>query len=590
MHQIKNRADVPSSRKWILTDILTEDQIEKMIEDVRSATESLRAFSGKINENNVLEVLLTVSRTSYILEKLYVYANMKWDEDKSDSRYAELSSRIEMLATDFYSDTSFVAPSISAMKKSVLERMKRDPDFDYFSMYLSEIIRKKKHLLSDKEEAILAKSSSFADGFKTAFSVFDNVNVPFGTVEIDGESQKLTHGLYSILMQNPDREVRKNAYEAMYKGYVSMINTVSEIYAGSVKADCFFANVRKYDNSLAQALYSDNVPVKVYENLIKSVRKNAKKMHDYVEYRRKILQVDQLKMYDMYVSLVKETEKEYPFDDAYEIVCKALYPLGEEYVDILRQAKNSGWIDVEETPNKRSGAYSWGVYGTHPYVLLNHKGTVHDLFTIAHEMGHAMHSYYSNKTQCYEKAGYSIFVAEIASTVNEVLLIKYLLKTAEGNDRKYLLSYYLDMIRTTLFRQTMFSEFEKFTHETIERGEPLSYRVMCEKYAELNKYYYGDAVETDVNISYEWSRIPHFYNAFYVYKYATGITCAINIANMLLSDPKKIIDYKRFLSAGGSAYPLEIIGYLGIDLTKLEPYKVAMKEFSETLKELLKTK
>ena len=224
MHQIKNRADVASSRKWVLTDILKEDQIEKMIEDVHSATDSLRAFSGKINEDNVLEVLLTVSRTSYILEKLYVYANMKWDEDKSDSRYAELSSRIEMLATDFYSNTSFVAPSLSAMKKSVLERMQNDPDFNYFSMYLSEIIRKKKHLLSNKEEAILAKSGSFSDGFKTAFSVFDNVNVPFGTVEVDGEKQKLTHGLYSVLMQHPDREVRKNAYDAMYEGYISMIN------------------------------------------------------------------------------------------------------------------------------------------------------------------------------------------------------------------------------------------------------------------------------------------------------------------------------------------------------------------------------
>ena len=590
MHQNINRADVPANRKWVLKDILEEDQIENMIEDVRSATDSLRAFSGKINENNVLEVLLTVSRTSYILEKLYVYANMKWDEDKSDSEYAELSSRIEMLATDFYSNTSFVAPSLSAMKKSVLERMQNDPDFNYFSMYLSEIIRKKKHLLSNKEEAILAKSGSFSDGFKTAFSVFDNVNVPFGTVEVDGEKQKLTHGLYSVLMQHPDREVRKNAYDAMYEGYISMINTVSEIYAGSVKADCFYANVRKYGSSLEQALYADNVPVKVYNNLIKSVRKNIKTMHKYVEYRRKALKVDKLKMYDMYVSIIKENEKEFPYDDAYEIVCKALHPLGEEYLSILRQAKTGGWIDVEETPNKRSGAYSWGVYGTHPYVLLNHKGTIHDLFTIAHEMGHAMHSYYSNKTQCYEKAGYSIFVAEIASTVNEVLLIKYLLKTAEGNDRKYLLSYYLDMIRTTLFRQTMFSEFEKFAHETIERGEPLSYRIMCEKYSELNKYYYGNAVETDENVSYEWARIPHFYNAFYVYKYATGITCAINIANMLLSNPKKIDDYKRFLSAGGSAYPLEIIGYMGIDLTKLDPYNIAMREFSETLKQLIETK
>ena len=453
-----------------------------------------------------------------------------------------------------------------------------------------EIIRKKKHLLGKNEESILAKSGSFADGFKTVFSVFDNVNVPLGEVTVNGKKQKMSHGLYSVLMQNDDREVRRQAYEAMYQGYTSMINTVAEIYAGSVKADCFYADARRYPSSLSQALFSDNVPEKVYNNLIDSVRKNVKVLHKYIDYRRKALKTDKLKMYDMYVSIVEGTEKNIPYDEAYDIVTTALAPLGDEYISVLKKAKNERWIDVEETTNKRSGAYSWGAYGSHPYVLLNHKGTIHDVFTIAHEMGHAMHTYYSNKTQCYEKAGYSIFVAEIASTVNEVLLIKHLLKTAEGNDKKYLLSYYLDMIRTTLFRQTMFSEFEKFAHETIERGEPLSHKKMCDHYAELNRYYYGDAVETDENISYEWARIPHFYNAFYVYKYATGITCAVNIANMILSDPKKVDDYKKFLSAGGSMYPLDIIKIMGIDLTRPTPYSVAMKEFSATLNELIKVK
>ena len=585
-----NRADVPDNRKWDLTDILFEDQIEKMIADVRSASDTLCSFNGKLNINNAPEVLLTMSRCNYILEKLYVYANMKWDEDKSDSKYSELSSRIEMLATEVFSATSFIAPSFSVMKKTDLIALKNDPKLSYFTMFFDEIIRKKKHLLSKNEENILAKSGSFADGFKTAFSVFDNVNVPFGEVTVDGKTQKMSHGLYSVLMQNDDREVRKQAYEAMYKGYTSMINTVAEIYAGSVKADCFYSDVRKYPSSLSQALFSDNVPEKVYNNLIDSVRKNVNVLHKYVEYRKKALKLNDLKMYDMYVSIVEGSEKNYSYDEAYDIVMKALAPLGEEYISVMKKAKDERWIDVEETPNKRSGAYSWGAYGSHPYVLLNHKGTIHDVFTIAHEMGHAMHTYYSNKTQCYEKAGYSIFVAEIASTVNEVLLIKYLLKTAEGNDKKYLLSYYLDMIRTTLFRQTMFSEFEKFAHETIENGEPLSYKKMCDRYAELNRFYYGDAVDMDENISYEWARIPHFYNAFYVYKYATGITCAVNIANMILADPKKVDDYKKFLSAGGSMYPLDIIKIMGIDLTRPAPYSVTMKEFAATLKELVKVK
>ena len=589
MNPTLDRVDVPVNRKWALEDILTEDKIEQLIEDVRSAAASIQSFCGKINKNNALEVLLTLSRSNLLLEKLYVYANMKWDEDKSDSRYAELASRIDMLSTDLFTKTSFVAPAFSAMKKSDLVEMKKDPKFGYYSMYLDEIIRKKNHLLRDKEEAILAKTGSFSDGFRTIFSVFDNVNVPFGAVEIDGQKTKLSHGLYSVLMQNKDREVRRQAYEAMYDGYKSMINTVAEVYAGSVRADCFYSDVRKYKNSLSQALFSDNVPEKVYTNLINSVRNNVKTMHDYVEYRRKALKVDRLKMYDMYVSLVDGYEKNVPYDEAYETVCKALAPLGKEYVDVLKQAKNDRWIDVEETANKRSGAYSWGVYGTHPYVLLNHKGTIHDVFTIAHEMGHAMHTYYSNRAQCYEKAGYSIFVAEIASTVNEVLLIKFLLKSAKGDEKRYLLSYYLDMIRTTLFRQTMFSEFEKFAHDTIDEGEPLSYKKMCDRYAKLNSFYYGDAVETDENISYEWARIPHFYNAFYVYKYATGITCAVNIANMILNDEKKVDDYKKFLSAGGSMYPLDIIKIMGIDLTKTQPYTVVMKEFSAALKELKKT-
>ncbi len=590
MSEVLKRESVSENRKWKLEDILSEDGIEKMFDYVQKAGDTLASFAGKLNKDNALECLLTMSRTGLIIEKLYVYCNMRWDEDKSNTKYAELCSRVEMLLTDYSSKTSFIAPSFSAMKKSVLLDMKKDPKFEYYTMFLDEIIRKKKHLLSEKEENILAKSSLFADQFKTVFSVFDNVNVPFGEVEYEGNRVKLSHGLYSVLLQNEERNVRKDAYEAMYKGYKSMIDTVAGVYIGSVKSDCFYADVRKYRSSLDQALFSDNVPEKVYNKLIEVVRKNTGLLHKYMEYRRKTLKVDKLSMYDLFVPIVQGVDTVTGYDEAFNIVCEALSPLGKDYTDRLKEAKTSGWIDVEETENKRSGAYSWGVYGTHPYVLLNHKGTIHDVFTIAHELGHAMHTFYSNSAQCYEKAGYSIFVAEIASTVNEVLLIKYLLKDAKGAERKYLLSYFIDMIRTTLFRQTMFSEFEKYSHETIEKGEPLSYKKMCDYYADLNRFYYGDSVDTDENISYEWARIPHFYNAFYVYKYATGITCAVNIAKMILEDPKKVDEYKAFLSAGGSEYPLEIIKKVGIDLTSNQPYSVVMKEFSTALKDLISIK
>ncbi len=589
MSEALKRINVPIDRTWNLSDILSEDQIDKMIEDIQNECANLVQFKNKLSVKTAAECLFTMSRAGLIIEKLFVYCNMKWDEDKSSTHYGELCSKVDMLLTEYSSATSFIAPAFSSMKKSDLIAMREDPTFEYYTMFLDEIIRKKKHLLSEKEEQLLAQTSSFSDEFKTIFSLFDNVNVPFGEVEIDGNNVKLSHGLYSLLMQNEDRAVRKNAYESMYHGYKSMIDTIAEVYIGSVKSDCFYAKVRKYPSSLIQALYQDNVPQKVYDNLIYAVRKYTPVMHKYIKYRKKSLKVDKLKMYDMYVPIVKGMNENIDYERAYTTVIDALAPLGQEYISILKQAKTERWIDVEETENKRSGAYSWGVYGTHPYVLLNHKGTIHDLFTIAHEMGHAMHSYYSNAKQCYEKAGYSIFVAEIASTVNEVLLIKHLLKTATGEKRKYLLSYYVDMFRTTLFRQTMFSEFEKYAHETIENGEPLSYKKMCDKYAELNSFYYGPDVETDENISYEWVRIPHFYNAFYVYKYATGLTCAVNIAHMILSDPKEgYAKYKKFLSAGGSMYPLDIIKLVDIDLTKQQPYTVAMKEFTDTLDELIK--
>ena len=365
---------------------------------------------------------------------------------------------------------------------------------------------------------------------------------------------------------------------------VSLCITLAAVYAGSVTAAVFMARARGYKDCLSAAMFNENVPECVYTNLIESVNDNCRYVHEYVAYRKRALGVERLNMYDMYVPIVEGAEMSLPFEEAFELVKKGLAVLGDEYVSLLQKAKDERWMDVYETENKRSGAYSWGSYSTKPYVLLNYSATMHDIFTIAHELGHSMHSYYSNHTQPYSKSGYAIFVAEVASTVNEVLLLKYLLKTtSDKKTRKYLLSYYLDMFRTTLFRQTMFAEFEKISHDMEQKGNPLTPGALSAAYLKLNKKYYGAAVTHNKPISYEWARIPHFYNAFYVYKYATGITAAVNIAAGILQDPSNIEKYKRFLSAGGSDSPYEILKIAGVDLAERKPFDAAMREFKQSL-------
>lgn len=588
MNEIITRENVPAERKWAVEDILNENDLPKIFADIEEGYKAIAEYKGKINPENAIECLLKQSEIGYKIEKAYVYVNLKSDENKADSHYLELSEKIDNLMVAFSTACAFIEPTLSSFPRAELVKMRDSKKYEYFSMVIDEVIRGKKHLLSEKEEALLSATQSFSGDFRTIFSMFDNVSANFGEVTVNGEKHKLTHGYYALCLQNSDEAVRKEAYENYYKAYKDMIVTLAAVYAGNVKKDCFYSKARKFGSCREMALYAENIPHKVYENLIDVVDKNVKNMHAYVAYRKKALKLKEMHMYDMYVPLVENVTSVTGFDDAYELILKALAPLGEDYIGMLKKAREERWIDVEETANKRSGAYSWGVYGTHPFVLLNHKGTTHDVFTIAHEMGHAMHSYYSNSAQVYEKSGYCIFLAEIASTVNEVLLIKYLLKTAKGEERKFLLSYYVDMIRTTLFRQTMFSEFEKFAHETIEKGEALGYEKMNSYYAELNKKYYGDSVVTDENISYEWVRIPHFYRAFYVYKYATGLTCAINIANRILTEEGFVDKYKKFLSAGGSMYPTEILSIVDIDLTKKTPFVNAMKEFGEVLAELKK--
>ena len=450
------------------------------------------------------------------------------------------------------------------------------------------MLKEKAHVLSEKEEKILAESSDAMSSFKEIFTKTDNADLPLKTITHNGKKITLSHGLYGVLMHDDDRLLRRKAFKSYYYSYISLMNVISSTYVGSVKKDVFYSKVKNYSSAIEKALSQEDVPVVVYDNLIKSVSNALPTLHDYMAYKKKCLNLKRMHMYDIYVPITENAELKLSYDSAYDLVIKGLAPLGSEYEKLLKKAHDERWISVYEAKGKRSGAYSVCVYDTHPYVLLNYQQTTHDVFTIAHEMGHSIHSYFSNRTQPYAKADYKIFVAEVASTVNEVLLVRYLLKNAKDDKlKKYLLSYLMEMIRTTLFRQTQFAEFEEYSHSQVEKGEPLTKDGMCEKYLELNKKYYGNAVISDKEISYEWARIPHFYRAFYVYKYATGIISALAIADRILTEGEPAVkDYFKFLSSGDSNSPVELLKIAGVDLTTEKPFNSAFETFKNALEQI----
>ncbi len=585
----KNRNEVSENLKWKLTDIFSsDDEFEKLLEDVSKRIDFSK-YEGKLSDEEVLlELLKEMDKVDYDLEKLDVYAFMKKDLDTRDSQAAAMLSKVENIVVKYSASISFVTPEITALDEEKLKRIIENPKFKDYDYNLKCILKNKPHVLSKECETVLAMGGQVFGGFHDIFTMIDNADLPFPEIEIEGEKVKVTHGMYGVLLQSEDRSVREKAFKAYYKAYISLINTIAATYIGNVNTDVFLSRVKKYDSCLGQALSREDVPKSVYENLLESVNEALPLVHRYVADRKKILGVDELHMWDIYTPLVENTDIKLDYEDAFKLVKEGLAPLGEEYGKLLQKAHDEGWIDVEETDGKRSGAYSISVYAMpHPYVLLNYQKTSHDVFTIAHELGHAMHSYKSERAQPKSKADYKIFVAEVASTVNEVLLLKHLLKNSGDKKlKKYLCSYYLDMIRTTLFRQTMFAEFEYVAHSAAEKGQPLTKDWLNSQYLELNKKYYGKDIVSDEEISYEWARIPHFYRAFYVYKYATGIISAISIAERIYKEGQPAIDdYFKFLSSGGSDSPVELLKLAGVDLTKKDAFKSAMKSFENTLTE-----
>ncbi|MBQ3754904.1 MAG: oligoendopeptidase F [Clostridia bacterium] len=590
---IFERDKVEAKYKWKLEDIFaTDDAWEECYFATDERIPHLAQYQDKLkDDDNIFDCLELTTRLTHDIMRLLCYARMRHDEDAKVEKYQALADRVQMLIVKYSSVASFITPELCELSKERLEELKNKKRFKNYSVEFEKLIRDKEIVLSKKEEKLLSEMQIFADTNEEVYSMFDNADIKFTPVEDEnGEKIELSHGMYGLLLQNPNQGVRARAFDSMFTAYKDHINMIAANYAGNVKKDWFFAKVRGFKSALDYSMYRENVPPTCYRKLLEAVDKGTAPLHRYIALRKKVLGLDTLNMYDLYLPIVKEQKVAMPYPDAVKTVKEALSVMGKDYQETLASAFEDGWVDVYENKGKRSGAYSWGCYGVHPFVLLNYQETVHDVFTIAHELGHAMHSFYSNSNQPEQKAGYEIFVAEIASTVNEVLLLKHLLKTATGELRKYLLSYYLDMFRTTLFRQTMFSEFEVIAHTKVENGEPITADNLCAEYLALNKKYYGEAVEHNDLIKYEWARIPHFYSSYYVYKYATGITTAVSIASNILEKGEAYFDkYRQFLSAGGSMAPLDIIRLADVDLETDAPYEKAMKEFADTLLELEKS-
>ncbi|NLV92734.1 MAG: oligoendopeptidase F [Firmicutes bacterium] len=592
-NRLPTRQEIPDEMKWRLEDIYANDDLWS--QDYHWVTEKLPVlgeFAGQLGTSG--QVLLDCLRLrDQILEKferLYVYARMRQDEDNTDPKYQALVDRAETLGVQVGSQTAFVEPEILGIPTETLrEFVEGTTGLDLYRHYLENIQRMRDHTLPVEQERLLAEASEMGQAPSNIFSMFNNADIQFPTIRDEsGQEVELTKGRFIQFMESKDRRVRIDAFKALYSTYGAWRNSLAAMLAANVKRFAFFARTRKYNFPLEAALHGDNIEVSVYDNLINAVHENLPALHRYVRLRRRLLEVDELHMYDLYTPIVADVDMEIPYPEAKSTVITGLEPLGEDYIANLKEGLENHWIDVMENRGKTSGAYSWGAYGTHPYVLLNWQDTLDNMFTLAHEMGHALHSHYSDTNQPYIYAQYPIFLAEVASTVNESLLMHHLLNTVtERNQRRYLINHYLEQFRGTVYRQTMFAEFEKEIHQRVWAGEPLTPQVLCDSYRRLNEVYYGPDIVVDPEIEMEWARIPHFYTPFYVYKYATGFSAATALSQRILDEGEETVErYLTFLKAGGSDYPLNILRRAGVDMTTPEPIQAALRVFAQLVEEL----
>lgn len=593
IEKLPARSEIAEADKWALEDLfLTDADWEAAVKQLEEQLAQLKGYAGKVSASaDALYAYLTLAdETENLFEKVLVYSNEKMHEDMGNSTYQGYAAQAQAAATRLSAAEAFFEPELLAMEESRLQGfLKEDPKLEKYRILIDRIWRRKEHTLSAAGEEILAKTYEMATAPDDIFSMFNDADAKFGTIrDENGKEVELTHGRFGGFMESSDRRVRKEAFEALYQTYDQFKNTLAATYSANVKKAKFYADVRKYPSALAAALAPGNIPTEVYDNLIETVHRFLPAMYRYVALRKRALGVEELHMYDVYVPLVADQTKKIPFAEAKEMVKRGLAPMGEEYVSHLEEGFDHRWIDVYENRGKRSGAYSWGAYGTHPYVLLNYQGKLDDVFTLAHEMGHALHSWYSNANQPYVYSGYLIFVAEVASTCNESLLMQYLLKESKDKKEKaYLLNHFIDQFKGTLFRQTMFAEFEKITHEMYAKGESLTAERLCAVYMDLNRKYFGEEMVSDPQIALEWARIPHFYTEFYVYQYATGFSCAIALSKRILEMGETgVADYMKFLKGGCSKDPIELLKMAGVDISTPKPVEDALQLFEELVSEL----
>lgn len=592
---LKQRDQIAKEYKWDLEAMYPDElQWEKDVEECVQAAEAFKRFEGRVCESSdtLADALEEKDAIWQKLEHAFVYAAMRKDEDNRVNKYQSMDDKCGSAVAKASAAMSFFAPELLAADDStILGFIDENPRLSLYRFALEDALREKKHVLSAAEENLLAQLSEVTGATNDIFKMLNNADLTFGTVvDEDGDTVNLTHGNYIMFMESHNRDVRKAAFTNMYEAYKALINTIATTYNYNTKNDVVSARIRKYDSARQAALSAGNIPEEVYDNLISVVHEYLPVLHRYIELRKKVLGVDELKMYDIYVPLVKLPKKEIPYAEALKMMQEGLAPLGEEYLAQVDRGTKDGWIDVYENQGKTSGAYSFGAYDSKPYILLNYTDTLKDVFTIVHEMGHSMHSYYTRKTQPFAYGDHSIFTAEVASTVNESLLMHHLLDSEKDTEmRKYLINYYIEEFRTTLFRQTMFAEFEMLTHKEIENGGVLTADRLCDVYDELNKQYFGPALSEDEYIKYEWARIPHFYNAFYVYQYATGYSAATAISARILAEGEPARKaYIEFLKSGSSDYPVELLKLAGVDMSSPEPIRMAMETFKGLVDELEK--
>ncbi|MDD9313177.1 oligoendopeptidase F [Cytobacillus firmus] len=588
------RNEISPEDTWRLEDIFrSDDEWNKEYNEVQKLIPDAGKYQGRLGESaeTLYAALQFQDHLLSRLGKLYTYAHMRYDQDTTNSFYQGLDDKIKNLYSEAASALAYIVPELLAEdEEKIAGYLKEKTELQLYKHSLEEINLQRPHVLSAEQESLLAQASEVLGASSNTFGMLNNADLEFPSIKDEnGEEVEITHGRFSRFLESDEQRVRHDAFKAVYETYGKFRNTFASTLSGNVKKDNFNAKIRNYDSARQAALSANNIPESVYENLVNTINDNLHLLHRYVKLRKKVLGVKELHMYDLYTPLVKEVKMEIPYNEAKDLILNGLKPLGEDYLNILKEGFENRWVDVHENKGKRSGAYSSGTYGTNPYILMNWQDNVNNLFTLAHEFGHSVHSYYTRKYQPYPYGNYSIFVAEVASTCNEALLNDYLLKTIDDDKKRlYLLNHYLEGFRGTVFRQTMFAEFEHLIHQKAQNNEALTADSLTKEYYELNKKYFGEEdIVIDEEIGLEWSRIPHFYYNYYVYQYATGFSAATALSKQILQEGQPAVDrYIEFLKSGSSDYPIEVLKKAGVDMTSSKPIEDACKVFEEKLNEM----